>query len=339
MTIQYTQDSSPTNPFGVGWYEQAVDTSKRLVAEREAKELELANQLNNGPYTLSNIRAARKEYQALAENTTADPAAVAAAKAKLDELQATRSDLNAQSEQNSRLLEQTRDGLRNNEIKLAEASAKAINQPPNRPIVNAGNDPAANSTPPVVSPTDITGAVPPAPPLNVTTPASLSPPAVSTSGDQAFGNTATDAEQQAIAAATAPEPVPNDATQAEQYAIAAAISAPEPVPNDATQAEQDAIAAAIAANQVQTDNPAPVSPAQSERDDAAAVDAANQTRSFSPAPVPPNQTGYNGTAYDDEGNLNPGWTLDENNNPVFVGGNFVIIRAQSCRTPIPCDSN
>jgi len=33
--------------------------------------------------------------------------------------------------------------------------------------------------------------------------------------------------------------------------------------------------------------------------------------------------GVGGTAYDDDGNLNPGWTLDENNNPVFVGGGFV----------------
>ena len=30
-----------------------------------------------------------------------------------------------------------------------------------------------------------------------------------------------------------------------------------------------------------------------------------------------------GPAYDDEGNLYPGWTLDENNNPVYVGGDFV----------------
>ena len=31
----------------------------------------------------------------------------------------------------------------------------------------------------------------------------------------------------------------------------------------------------------------------------------------------------NGTPYDDDGNLNPGWTLDEENNPVYVGGGFV----------------
>lgn len=34
--------------------------------------------------------------------------------------------------------------------------------------------------------------------------------------------------------------------------------------------------------------------------------------------VPPS-----GVAYDDEGNLLPGYTLDENNNPVYVGGDFV----------------
>lgn len=31
----------------------------------------------------------------------------------------------------------------------------------------------------------------------------------------------------------------------------------------------------------------------------------------------------NGTPYDDDGNLNPGWTLDEEGNPVYVGGGFV----------------
>jgi len=36
-----------------------------------------------------------------------------------------------------------------------------------------------------------------------------------------------------------------------------------------------------------------------------------------PSPYP------NGFPYDDNDNLNPGWTLDEDNNPVFVGGGFV----------------
>lgn len=43
-----------------------------------------------------------------------------------------------------------------------------------------------------------------------------------------------------------------------------------------------------------------------------------------PEPVNPgSDPGVGGTAYDDDGNLNPGWSLDENNNPVFVGGDFV----------------
>lgn len=31
----------------------------------------------------------------------------------------------------------------------------------------------------------------------------------------------------------------------------------------------------------------------------------------------------NGTAYDDEGNLNPGWSLDENNDPVWIGDDYI----------------
>ena len=42
-----------------------------------------------------------------------------------------------------------------------------------------------------------------------------------------------------------------------------------------------------------------------------------------PQSVPPSLAGPVGTPYDDDGNLNPGYSLDENNNPVFVGGSFV----------------
>jgi len=45
-----------------------------------------------------------------------------------------------------------------------------------------------------------------------------------------------------------------------------------------------------------------------------------------PQPQPPGEDPYanpHGFPYNDEGNLNPGWTLDENNNPVYVGGDFV----------------
>jgi len=43
---------------------------------------------------------------------------------------------------------------------------------------------------------------------------------------------------------------------------------------------------------------------------------------YTQPPTLPNST-IPGTPYDDDGNLNPGWTLDEDNNPVFVGGDFV----------------
>ena len=64
-------------------------------------------------------------------------------------------------------------------------------------------------------------------------------------------------------------------------------------------------------------------------DDPAAAFANEDAQGFggqpvnSPASVPPSLAGPVGIPYDDEGNLNPGWTLDEENNPVFVGGNFV----------------
>lgn len=322
MTIQYTQDSSPTNPFGVGWHEQAVATSKRLIAEREAKEVELLNQLNE--VSLGTVRAARTEFNRLSAEPGADPATVAAAKARFEELQARRSDLNEQAEQNSRLLERTREGLLTNEARLNDAIRKSFEQPANRPIVNAGNDPAANSTPPVVSSTDITGAVPPQQPLNVQTPASLSPSAVPASGDEALQ--ATQDAQAALAAqqsrAFAPTPV-DAAGNAVGLALQDETGAVSTLRRNPETGELYNPGSIPLPETVQTNTAAPVSPSQAERDDAAAVDAANQVQNRSAGAVPPSQTGYNGTAYDDEGNLNPGWTLDENNNPVFVGGNFV----------------
>lgn len=42
-----------------------------------------------------------------------------------------------------------------------------------------------------------------------------------------------------------------------------------------------------------------------------------------PLSKPPTTEAYQGPAYDDEGNLLPGWSTDENGNPVYVGGDFV----------------
>lgn len=170
---KYVQDSKPTNPFGVGYRQQMVDRSKRLVEERTALQNQLDEQSNNGPYSYTNYRDSRNELRALKEDPNADPAAVAAAQSKFDEISAGRSDLIAQKDQNRRLLLATEDGLKENQRALNEMELKEALTPPGTVIVNAGNDPAANSTPPVGSDSNITGAVPPAQPLNVTTPASL----------------------------------------------------------------------------------------------------------------------------------------------------------------------
>ena len=72
---------------------------------------------------------------------------------------------------------------------------------------------------------------------------------------------------------------------------------------------------------------------QTFEDGSTLATATDGTTTSSPAPdefptVPPENptTGTPspvGTPYDDDGNLNPGWSLDENNNPVYVGGDFV----------------
>ena len=51
----------------------------------------------------------------------------------------------------------------------------------------------------------------------------------------------------------------------------------------------------------------------------------DQVENSSPAAVPPSQSGYSGQPYDDADppNLYPGWTLNEDGEPVYVGGDFV----------------
>lgn len=85
---------------------------------------------------------------------------------------------------------------------------------------------------------------------------------------------------------------------------AAAVFGPEPVGNDFGAATQDE-ARAIEEAEL----------ARVREEEAAAV--------FGPAAVPPQFAGTNGAAYDDDGNLMPGYSLDENGNPVYVGGDFV----------------
>jgi len=77
-----------------------------------------------------------------------------------------------------------------------------------------------------------------------------------------------------------------------------------------------------------TDAPAAVDPETSGLlEQQAAINRAQlqqeEAIAYGPASVPSSQTGYPGVAYDDDGNLMPGYTLDEEGNPVYVGGDFV----------------
>ncbi len=142
----FVQDSTPTNPFGVGFFQQAVATSQRLVSEREATEKQLLAELNDGPNSFANLRDSKAALKALKADPAADPAAIATAEAKINDISASREELRKQADQNAALLEQTQRGLINNEASLSQAQAKAASIPTGTAIVNAGADPAAQST-------------------------------------------------------------------------------------------------------------------------------------------------------------------------------------------------
>jgi hypothetical protein len=99
------------------------------------------------------------------------------------------------------------------------------------------------------------------------------------------------------------------------------------------------VAAAIARNQINR-NPAPVSPtADPELEKSAGDDLAvpvSDIRTSAEPVLPSPASGQ--VAYDDDGFLLPGYSLDEDNNAVFVGGNFVepatLASAQSSRVQV-----
>jgi len=152
MTTRYTQDSTPTNPFGIGYFQQGVDTSKKLIAERQARDVELVAQSN-----AIDTRTPARELAAAQASGNAQ--SIAAAEAKYQATLAEKDAIRKEIDQNTALLASTEEGLRRNETALALAGARAANTPPGTVIVNAGNDSAANSTPPVYTV-----------PLNETTP-------------------------------------------------------------------------------------------------------------------------------------------------------------------------
>jgi hypothetical protein len=305
MTTLYTQDATPTNPFGIGYHEQMVDISKRLIREREAKEAELLP-LVNGEFSFGRVRAARNAVRALEADPNADPAALAAARSTAETLASRRSELNEQLEQNNRLLQQTRDGLVQNEDRLAQARAKAASQPANRPIVNAGADPAAQTP---TTPTNLTGAVPPEQPLNVTTPAANQATAVPTSGDEALQATE-DAQAAALAAqegrAFAPTPV---------AAPAAPGAAPAPAPVTAQPAAVDAGGNAVGiALQDETGATSTLrrNPETGELYNPGTIPLPENVQTFAPPPVPPADTGYGGGTSAEQTAINQALAAERN---------------------------
>ncbi len=290
MTVLYTQDATPTNPFGIGYHEQMVDISKRLIAERTALQEQLDNEANNGPYRFTVIRDARNALRDLQATPNADPAAVAAASANLEQLRAARAELTARQEQNVRLLQETQRGLVENEDRLSQARAKAASQPGNRPIVNAGADPAAQTP---TTPTNLTGAVPPEQPLNVTTPAANQATAVPTSGDEALQATE-DVQAAALGAqegrAFAPTPVVGDEALAATNTAEAAIQtrAPNAVGIDA---------GGNAVGLVLQDETGAVStlrrnPETGELYNPGTIPLPENVQAYQPPPVPPQDSGY-----------------------------------------------
>lgn len=109
--------------------------------------------------------------------------------------------------------------------------------------------------------------------------------------------------------AIASSPLPAGATDAQDNAQAVTANTPPGIQifddGSTLQTFDDGSTLATASDGTTTSTPAPATPAAVEE---------NPTN----GPVSPL-----GTPYDDDGNLNPGWSLDENNNPVYVGGDFV----------------
>ena len=132
---------------------------------------------------------------------------------------------------------------------------------------------------------------------------------------------------------SASTPAPVAATPPATPAVAAVSpTSPEPGPEVAAQQNVETPLTTLAPAEVVTP---PVTPVEAPSPPATAAPAAvtptppvatteaETPAVTSPPPVPPSQAGPIGAAYDDAGFLNPGYTLNEDNEPVFVGGNFV----------------
>lgn len=107
----------------------------------------------------------------------------------------------------------------------------------------------------------------------------------------------------------------NTQAEAQAFIVSQSVPAPSPPVQEATPVAEGSTAAPAAA--APTPAPSAIAPAAVPTDGTPAAASTPAATAISPTPVTP-QT-VNPVAYDDEGNLMPGFELNEDNNPVFVG--------------------
>ena len=166
----YTAPSN-NSAYSNTFYDQAVDRSKNLVAEREANEARLIEEQSK----YSRQEQKRLEAEAAAAAAAGSPDAAekaAAAKQYADEKAAIAADL----DRNGRLLQETKLGLAENEARLAQVQADQNADPLGiKRTANAGADGQAPYTTPLNETTpDVYSAAPAADPFSVT-PRSIEP--------------------------------------------------------------------------------------------------------------------------------------------------------------------
>ena len=214
MALRSVDDPDYTNPYGIGAQEQDVAISKKLIAERNANELQLIAE--QAKYSRQEQKRLEAEAAAAAARGDADAAAkAAAAKQYADEKASVAADL----ERNGRLRQQTEQGLQEHEATLARMRAKEAATPPNVKIVNAGSDPAAQSPPTV-------------PTLNETTANSYSP---APAADPFSVTPRTVGPATSAPAGVDLEPVPESANASSSYTSSPAAVDTETVPADANE--------------------------------------------------------------------------------------------------------
>lgn len=301
--------------------EQAIEYQRRRLAELESQR----QAIEAGLVPRSQVVAARTALDEARANPATPPATLAA-------LQTTYNDLNNQrqtgldnlSATNQQITDIT-SALRDNEAKLSDP----VNNTPFSTQGNTTSDPGTN--PQINQQTNVqaannTGELPPNQSAATVTSLPID------TGDE-FGNL-----EQAIERQQASEPVlSEDGTVATGIArnteTGEIFYTTAPKGNDEPFDEFAGVDEAVALQKNIATNTSGLPVLAEDGSVAEGVLRNPETGEifYTEPPKLPNST-IPGTPYDDDGNLNPGWTLDEDNNPVFVGGDFVEPATQASAT-------